>query len=451
MKKNLRLTQSVPSLLGISTPIIALCFLMMHTLSAQTITNRWAFNGSSLVATVGGNDLIAVGNTSFGTDKDGAATNALAFADASGARVTNTMSFATTGTNCTSTTSFAVSAWVKLTAYQSGFDQQIITSKGGNSGNSNNMQLYIGSGSVNKRARFQVWFQGGGNSTAGSSTDIPLNTWTHIMGVVDIPNLVMTVYINGVSSGTTALTAGTTLATATNATKTNYQFGSKLTYSAPTYTAPGGTAAAQGQFIGSIDDIRAYADQALTASQVLDIYNAGVVLPIELQIFKAKSESYNNLISWITASEKDNAEFSIERSSDGINFTSIGRVKGSGSTNTQRSYSFSDEAPLSMNYYRLRQTDFNGTSTVSNIVSVSREKGGIPTFYPTVTRNEVTISIPNDREATVFITNSLGQTVFTKEKVTSNNTLNISHLTAGTYFVTIKQNGIQVVSRLIKQ
>jgi hypothetical protein len=174
-------------------------------------------------------------------------------------------------------------------------------------------------------------------------------------------------------------------------------------------------------------------------------------LPIELQSLKAKNNGASNLISWVTASEKGNASFSIESSSDGIHFTGIGTVKGSGTTNEERSYNFSDETPLSMSYYRLRQTDNNGETSVSKIVSVSREKGATARFYPSVTKDEVTIELPNDTPANISISNIMGQTVMTKTGMTGTSNLNINGLSAGTYFLTISQTGVTVTSKLLKQ
>jgi beta-glucanase (GH16 family) len=183
----------------------------------------------------------------------------------------------------------------------------------------------------------------------------------------------------------------------------------------------------------------------------LELKVVATTLPIELQSIHAKMNGASNLISWITASEKDNALFSIERSNDGTHFTSIGSLKGSGTTNTERSYNFSDETPLSISYYRLHQTDFNGETTVSKIVSVSRDKGATARFYPSVTKGDVTIELPNEAPANICISNIIGQTVVTKIGLIGTSRLDISHLSAGTYFLTIIQTGVSDTYKLIKQ
>ena len=94
-------------------------------------------------------------------------------------------------------------------------------------------------------------------------------------------------------------------------------------------------------------------------------------LPIELLSFSAKSN--NNLVDlkWITASEKNNEYFTIERTKDGINYETIEKVKGAGNSSSVRNYSTTDLHPYEgISYYRLMQTDYNGEFTYSNLVSV---------------------------------------------------------------------------------
>jgi len=97
-----------------------------------------------------------------------------------------------------------------------------------------------------------------------------------------------------------------------------------------------------------------------------------VVLPIELMYFTAKKEKESNLISWGTKTEKDNAYFSVEYSSDGFNWNLIHTEQGAGTSNVPIHYSanhrdFSND----INYYRLSQTDYDGTSEMFNIISIN--------------------------------------------------------------------------------
>lgn len=95
-------------------------------------------------------------------------------------------------------------------------------------------------------------------------------------------------------------------------------------------------------------------------------------LPIELLSFDAKPRSEVVDLSWITATEKNNDFFNVERSIDGKIFSSIGKVKGAGNSSTTLKYKLTDTKPVnSINYYRLKQTDFDGTYSYSKIVAVN--------------------------------------------------------------------------------
>lgn len=85
-------------------------------------------------------------------------------------------------------------------------------------------------------------------------------------------------------------------------------------------------------------------------------------LPIELINFKALIEKSNEvMLLWSTASEKDNRGFDVERSVDNIHWTSLGFVRGKGTTAFKQEYNFHDNQPLAgVNYYRLKQMDTDG-------------------------------------------------------------------------------------------
>jgi hypothetical protein len=108
----------------------------------------------------------------------------------------------------------------------------------------------------------------------------------------------------------------------------------------------------------------------LTATDSITLATNCMLLPIELVSFSAACELKTIKLKWSTASEINNDYYSVERSGDAINFESIGTIDGSGSSATAHQYSFVDEQPLpGVNYYRLKQVDFDGTSTYSSVQS----------------------------------------------------------------------------------
>jgi hypothetical protein len=116
-------------------------------------------------------------------------------------------------------------------------------------------------------------------------------------------------------------------------------------------------------------------------------------LPIELVNFNCSYINRNtNGLNWTTASESNNDYFAIERSSNGIEFNQIAKVDGAGNSLTTLNYSFKDENPLSgISYYRLKQVDFNGKFSYSEICSVTNNGDGNVSFYPNPVRTSLTI------------------------------------------------------------
>jgi hypothetical protein len=87
-------------------------------------------------------------------------------------------------------------------------------------------------------------------------------------------------------------------------------------------------------------------------------------------------------IEWSTATETNNAYFTIEKSQNGRDFNKVVSVVGAGNSITQRNYLESDYQPLSgTSYYRLRQTDYNGASKVFWIAAVTNTNRKV-IFYP---------------------------------------------------------------------
>lgn len=104
-------------------------------------------------------------------------------------------------------------------------------------------------------------------------------------------------------------------------------------------------------------------------------YGGSTPMPIEFSSFTVIGEGQKVLCSWVTASETNNDFFSVEHSADGIVWTGIATVDGSGTTSIDQSYSFTHvKAPVGLNYYRIKQTDYDGVYSYSDIKSVTIEE-----------------------------------------------------------------------------
>ena len=137
-------------------------------------------------------------------------------------------------------------------------------------------------------------------------------------------------------------------------------------------------------------------------------YNTSVILPVTFARFDAAAEAGDVALAWETATEQDNAGFAVERSRDGGAWTEIAFVEGRGDSRASVTYDYTDSAaPAGVNYYRLRQVDYDGTESFSAIASavvgmveeaVLEVVGAHPVHRATRLRN----TAPVDVEAALF-------------------------------------------------
>ncbi len=116
-------------------------------------------------------------------------------------------------------------------------------------------------------------------------------------------------------------------------------------------------------------------------------------LPIELLHFGAQAmEDRYVHCTWTTATEINNDFFTVERSRDAIHFEAVGDVPGAGNSTTTLHYAFDDMQPhRGLSYYRLRQTDFDGTQSWSGIVPVWFHAANELTVFPNPNAGAFTI------------------------------------------------------------
>lgn len=120
-------------------------------------------------------------------------------------------------------------------------------------------------------------------------------------------------------------------------------------------------------------------------------------LPIELASFDVQSVHDGVLVEWITETEQNNDFFTVERSQDGQHFNKLVNIDGAGSSTTPLSYKFiDDQSKFGLYYYRLRQTDFNGNSSVSAMVSVKISASSSFRIFPNSinTNGEFQLELP---------------------------------------------------------
>lgn len=112
-------------------------------------------------------------------------------------------------------------------------------------------------------------------------------------------------------------------------------------------------------------------------------------LPVELVSFTAEAKNGIVQLDWVTASEKDNDFFEIERSFDGESFETIGVVEGNGTVQYEIAYDFIDMYPLNgKSFYRLKQHDYDGNFEYSPIVSINIDVASNLRLFPNPTTDQ---------------------------------------------------------------
>lgn len=181
-----------------------------------------------------------------------------------------------------------------------------------------------------------------------------------------------------------------------------------------------------------------------------------IVLPVELAYFKAEANGHAARLSWGTAMEQNNEKFEVEHSSNGIDFSKIGEVKGRGTSSTANSYSFTDTKPApGVNYYRLRQVDFDGAEEFSNVVALEAaisKTAPLAIVYPSIASQEITISLNTVGNASVSVLDINGTSVASFATTAEREVvMPVQELRSGVYFVKITDGQSQGTQRFIKQ
>lgn len=167
--------------------------------------------------------------------------------------------------------------------------------------------------------------------------------------------------------------------------------------------------------------------------------NAATPLPIELLNFEGSCMNGKYVsLAWSTASETDNRLFTVEESQDGQSFETAGNIAGAGTSYTQKNYSFQNDAPLGpANYYRLKQTNTDGTFRYSPIIFVScKTNDHHISVIPNPAKHEVTVS-NIQAGASLVIHNALGMVMMlVKNTSESSLKLDVTELPDGVYYLT---------------
>ena len=181
---------------------------------------------------------------------------------------------------------------------------------------------------------------------------------------------------------------------------------------------------------------------------------SSVTLPIHLVDFHCHSVEESLVrIAWTTASEINNDFFSIERSGDSVNFEVLAIVPGAGNSNVPRNYFFDDKHPLpGLTYYRLRQTDFDGRSVLSDWcwTEPGKQSEMNISMYPNPASDALFIRNEMELPSSVSVRDQYGKEVFLGlAGIEKDTKIDLSDFSAGIYYLRfVSENGSSFDRRL---
>jgi hypothetical protein len=182
----------------------------------------------------------------------------------------------------------------------------------------------------------------------------------------------------------------------------------------------------------------------------------GGALPITLLSFTGQRNINSVTLNWSTATEINNDNFAIERSTNGISYVEISTLPGAGTSFVTNSYSFDDaSAPNVDCIYRLKQTDFDGnTNFTESIIVAAKKQAGTISVYPTNNTIKVSLGGSVNGPVSFSLFDINGKGVYNKSIESTDLQMNCfeyntNNLSKGVYVVTVTNNN-QVYSEKIK-
>lgn len=188
---------------------------------------------------------------------------------------------------------------------------------------------------------------------------------------------------------------------------------------------------------------------------------SSTALPVQLTAFDLTAVDNNFFkLDWQTASELNNYGFEVQRSLDGTDFSSIGFIRGNGTTSMIHNYALNDSNVVAeINYYyRLKIIDFDGTFKYSRVL-IGRLRGEnsfiVSEFYPNPTNDNVSVNVfaPASNKMTINLFDIVGQLISTTNYELKSGwnkvDLNTSNLAAATYIASIINHNTKTVSKKI--
>ena len=167
------------------------------------------------------------------------------------------------------------------------------------------------------------------------------------------------------------------------------------------------------------------------------------LLPVEISSFDLDLTDGMVFLTWRVETEKNNDFFEIQKSNDGKNFKTIGKVEGRGFADSPHIYQFSDIPDFGQNHYRLRQVDFDGSVEFSSVKNIYFDGEGSTGIKIRIAGNLIYVDLENEEltGAELQLFDALGRSVSSQKLIASENLFQTGFSHQGICFYRIIRNG----------
>lgn len=404
------------------TAMAVLCFAFAAAQPTSGLVAYWPMNGNFNDAGPNALNGTNVGGITAVANKNGVAGNAMEFSNPS-VTATNVAQYALLPTssllNFSGTQNFSIVFWMYLAP--------VIHPCGLYENNLNTAGPGVWMWTANGFPQIQFNYKNASIGTPNGA--ITTGGWYNVACIRN--NGSLTTYINGSLS----ISGPEGLSTPTYPIQARFGTMSSTTFP-PSYNYHG--------LNGRLDEMRVY-NRALTAAEILGI----VTLPVKLTSFTAAVNNGDVQLNWQTQYEINSSHYNVQRSMDGVTFSTIGTVQARGNTTTASDYRFTDNTVKQIIssktvYYRLQPADKDGRTELSSIVSVKYTVAAtLLTLLqnPAVNDLRIQVSLKQKENVHLVITDAMGRAATVKQLTMSAGqsftALPVQLLAKGTYHITI--------------
>ncbi len=180
-----------------------------------------------------------------------------------------------------------------------------------------------------------------------------------------------------------------------------------------------------------------------------------ITLPVIFGGFTVEPAVSGALLKWVALSEINTAYFEVEKSSDGLLFTTIGKIVALGTTGGGQTYSFTDPNTSAVKtFYRVKAIDIDGKITYSGINTITGTEKSTVVIYPNPAKDKISILLPQSwqgKKNRLKLISGNGQVVMERNLTQSQTELNVSGLPVGVYLINVMQekSNVQLSTRLV--